>query len=210
MRDAIDFYMEYKVKFPDNHQQEISDIDLISNLSYNLKEPLTSIKGYLQLIQEKYGATLNEDLKMIITKLLNQCLSLENRITDNLDKTTKDTLNWPLLLIDDDVETINLLVDYFETRGFSCKGVTNASKGLEELKRYKPKFVLLDILLPDIDGFTLCKMIKSDEALKDIPIYFLSAIHSSDIENKLLETGANGYITKPFNLSDFDFLIDNM
>jgi CheY-like chemotaxis protein len=201
--------MEYKLKFPDD-QQEVSDIDLFSNLSYNLKEPLTSIKGYLQLIQEKYGATLSEDLKMIISKLLNQCLNLENIITNNLDKTEKEPLNLSFLLIDDDFETINLLVDYFETKGLSCKGVTNASKGLEELKRYKPNYVLLDIILPDIDGYTLCKMIKSDDALKDIPIYFISAVHSSDIESKLEETGANGYIAKPFNLKDLDFLLNNM
>ena len=110
------------------------------------------------------------------------------------------------MLIEDDISTIKLLTTFFESKGYRCKGIISASKAMEELKRNKPKLILLDIILPDINGYDLCKMLCSDEDLKDIPIFFLTAIPGSEVEKRIKESGAFGYILKPFDFSDFDIL----
>ena len=53
-----------------------------------------------------------------------------------------------------------VLTDFFELKGYSCKGIKNGTQALDHLKRIKPKIILLDIILPDIDGYEICKRIK--------------------------------------------------
>jgi CheY-like chemotaxis protein len=84
--------------------------------------------------------------------------------------------------------------------------VVSDKKGIEELKKSKPSVILLDIILPDISGYKLCKKIKSDKSLNDIPVYLLTAIPGSEVKKKLEETRADGYILKPFDFSDFEVL----
>ena len=65
---------------------------------------------------------------------------------------------------------------------------------------------MLDILLPDIDGYEICKIIKSDKKLKDIPVFYTTAVPPSEVTKKLKETGADGIIPKPFNLNEIENL----
>jgi len=186
----------------------------IPSLSHGLKEPLTSIKGYLQLILETSGDSLDDNIVSTLKNVLNQCSILENKIVDYLDKfePEKDEveigneIEYDLLLIEDDVETVNLLTSYFDSIGITCKGILSGFKGLKELKRYIPKLVLLDIILPDINGYEILKRMKADDKLKGIPVYFLTAIPSVEVEKKAQELGAAGSILKPFNLTDFDII----
>ena len=186
----------------------------IPSLSHGLKEPLTSIKGYLQLILETSGDSLDDNVVSTLRNVLNQCSILENKIVDYLDKFEPEKeeveigneIEYDLLLIEDDVETVNLLTSYFDSIGISCKGILSGFKGLKELKRYKPKLVLLDIILPDINGYEILKKMKADDKLKGIPVYFLTAIPSIEVEKKAQELGAAGSILKPFNLTDFDII----
>ena len=209
IREALKFFIEYRSKIIIKDKNV--DIDLLSSLSHELKEPLTSIKGYLQLIIEAYGNTLEDKVISIIKNVLGQCSILETKIVDYLDKfetEKEDEINemseYDLLLIEDDVETVNLLTSYFESLGISCKGVLSGFKGLKELKRHIPKLILLDIILPDINGYEVLKRIRADSKLKDIPVFFLTAIPNIEVEKKITELGATGAILKPFNLSDFD------
>lgn len=186
----------------------------IPSLSHGLKEPLTSIKGYLQLILETSGDSLDDNIVSTLKNVLNQCSILENKIVDYLDKFEPEKedveigneIEYDLLLIEDDVETVNLLTSYFDSIGISCKGILSGFKGLKELKRYIPKLVLLDIILPDINGYEILKRMKADDKLKGIPVYFLTAIPSIEVEKKAQELGAAGSILKPFNLTDFDII----
>ncbi len=117
-----------------------------------------------------------------------------------------EEVSYDILLIEDDVETVNLLTSYFESLELSSKGVLSGFKGLKELKKNVPKIILLDIILPDINGYEILKRIKADKKLKEIPVFFLTAIPNSEIEQKIKETSAAGVILKPFNLSDFDIV----
>lgn len=182
----------------------------ISDISHDLKEPLTSIKGYSQFLFENdnYKSKLNEDIKDKLKNILDQSNLLENRIVNFLDNIKMQNHAYDILLIEDDLATIRLITSYFESKGYACKGVVSGSKGLEELGRAQPKVILLDIILPDLSGYDICKTIKSDKEFKKIPIYFLTAISGSEVERHLDDTKADGYILKPFNFSDFEIIFE--
>ncbi|MFX1352949.1 MAG: response regulator [Promethearchaeota archaeon] len=182
----------------------------ISNISHALKEPLTSIKGYSQFLfeNENYKEKISEDVQEKLKNILEQSNILENRIINFLDNIKTQNHEYDILLIEDDLATIRLITSYFDSKGYLCKGVVSGSKGLEELGRAKPKLILLDIILPDLSGYDICKTIKSDKEFKKIPTFFLTAISGSEVENHLKETKADGYILKPFNFSDFGVVFD--
>ncbi|MBN1216568.1 MAG: response regulator, partial [Candidatus Lokiarchaeota archaeon] len=79
---------------------------------------------------------------------------------------------------------------------------------IEELKHHHPKIILLDIILPDLSGYDLCKSIHTEKKTKNIPVYLLTAIPGSEVEKKLEETLADGYILKPFDFNDFTPIFD--
>ncbi|MHA1749352.1 MAG: response regulator, partial [Promethearchaeota archaeon] len=89
-----------------------------------------------------------------------------------------------------------------------CKGVISGSKGLEELGRTSPKVILLDIILPDLSGYDICRTIKSNNKLKKIKVFFLIPDSGSEVRKHLNETKADGYVLKPFNFSDFEIIFD--
>jgi len=156
---------------------------------------------------------LGDKVISIIKNVLSQCQILETKIIEYLDKFEKEKeeevdeeVSYDILLIEDDVETVNLLTSYFESLDISCKGVLSGFKGLKELKKYIPKVILLDIILPDINGYEILKRIYGERKLKDIPVFFLTAIPNIEIEQKIKDLGAAGVILKPFNLSDFDII----
>ncbi|MFX1572038.1 MAG: response regulator [Promethearchaeota archaeon] len=212
IREALKFFIRYRSRIIVKDKN--LEIDLLSSLSHDLKEPLTSIKGYLQLIIEKYGVSIEDSIISILKNVLGQCLTLENIIVDHLDNITtiKDEnennkkKDYDILLIEDDTETVNLLTSYFESIEISCKGVLSGLKGLKELKMYVPKIILLDIILPDINGYEVLKRIRTNSKLKDIPVFFLTAIPSIEAEKKARELNATGSILKPFNLDDFNVI----
>lgn len=205
IRDSVDYYIDQK---SDTIGESLRRMDekTISNISHALKEPLTSIKGFSQLLLENYSKELNEEVMVTIKNIFDQSLLLENKIINILDNiaTEEPHPQYDILLIEDDLATIRLLTSYFESKGYKCKGVVSGTKGLEELRGGIPKLILLDIILPDISGYEICKMIKEHKVYHTIPIYLLTAIPGSEVEKKMGETQANGYILKPFDFSDFE------
>ena len=205
IRESVDYYIEKKSDLFGNGFNRM-DEKTISNVSHALKEPLTTIKGFSQLLLENYKDDLNEEVLVTIKNIFDQSLLLENKIINILDNIAVEEPHpqYDILLIEDDLATIRLLTSYFESKGFKCKGVVSGTKGLEELRGGIPKLILLDIILPDISGYEICTMIKDHQKYNEIPIYLLTAIPCSEVEKKMDETKADGYILKPFDFSDFE------
>ncbi|MFX1302740.1 MAG: response regulator [Promethearchaeota archaeon] len=205
IRESVDYYIEKKSDLFGEGLQRM-DEKTISNISHALKEPLTTIKGFSQLLLENYKDDLDEEVLVKIKNIFDQSLLLENKIINILDNIAlvEPPPQYDILLIEDDLATIHLLTSYFESRDFKCKGVVSGTKGLEELRGGIPKLILLDIILPDISGYEICKMIKDHKKYNEIPIYLLTAIPGSEVEKKMSETKADGYILKPFDFSDFE------
>ncbi|TFG17171.1 MAG: response regulator [Promethearchaeota archaeon] len=121
-----------------------------------------------------------------------------------------ESTQYDILLIEDDLATIRLLTSYFESKGFSCKGVVSGKKGFEELNNNHPKVILLDIILPDYSGYDICKQIKMNKELKNVPVFLLTAIPGSEVEKHMEETHADGFILKPFDFSDFEIVFKHL
>ena len=208
IREAVAAFIESKSNGPQHILSKLNP-QTISNISHTLKEPLTSIKGYSQLLLENYRENLNGQVLETVRNIFEQSILLEKKIINILDNIKVES-EYDVLLIEDDLATIRLITSYFKSKGFKCKGVVSGSKGLEELGNTIPKLILLDIILPDLSGYDICKTIKSDKELTNIPIYFLTAIAGSEVEKNLGDTKADGYILKPFNFSDFEIIFDIM
>jgi len=206
IREAVDTFIESREHLKGTRLGKLNP-ETISNISHTLKEPLTSIKGYSQLLLENYREKLNEQVLDTVKNIFEQSVLLEKKIINILDN-IKVKPEYDVLLVEDDLSTIRLIKSFFESRGFKCKGVVSGSKGLEELGNAIPKLILLDIILPDLSGYDICKTIKSDKEYKNIPVFFLTAIAGSEVEKNLAETKADGIILKPFNFSDFEIVFD--
>ncbi|TFF87947.1 MAG: response regulator [Promethearchaeota archaeon] len=203
IRDSVNHFIDEKSRLISPNLNTM-DLKAVSNISHALKEPLTTIKGFSQLLLENYKEDLNGEVLNTIENIFDQSMLLEKKIVNILDDIKTEASQYDILLIEDDYATIKLLTSYFQSKGIKCKGVISGTKGIEELKSGTPKLILLDIILPDWSGYDLSKKIKSDKTLKNIPVYLLTAIPGSEVEKRIEETKADGYILKPFDFSDFE------
>src|SRR5215469_6140889 len=102
-------------------------------------------------------------------------------------------------MIEDERDIIELVKYNFRKEGFELESFSRGKDGLEHLHRSQPDLVLIDILLPDLDGFEICKRLRTDERLKSVPVIFLTA-KGEEIDRVLgLEIGADDYVVKPFS-----------
>ncbi|RMD46225.1 MAG: response regulator, partial [Aquificota bacterium] len=105
-------------------------------------------------------------------------------------------------VVEDDEDINELLVYNLKKEGFKVKSFFSGKDALDEIKVKKPDIIILDIMLPDIDGLEVCKILKTDKDRKDIPIIMLTA-KSTEIDKIVgLELGADDYITKPFSFRE--------
>ncbi len=103
-----------------------------------------------------------------------------------------------IVLIEDDADLFALLKYNLEKEGFLITGSQTGKGALELCRRIRPDLILLDIMLPDSDGLDICKGIRNDTELMQVPVIFLTARASETDRIVGLELGANDYIVKPF------------
>jgi DNA-binding response OmpR family regulator/anti-sigma regulatory factor (Ser/Thr protein kinase) len=104
-----------------------------------------------------------------------------------------------ILLVDDTPENLALLIETLEPSGYQIFIADSGEKALEIAPKIEPDLILLDIMMPGIDGYETCKRLKENKKLKDIPVIFLSALDSAEDKIKAFEIGGVDYISKPFN-----------
>ena len=103
-----------------------------------------------------------------------------------------------ILIVEDEESLLKLESILLIYKGFEVKGVANGRAALEAVAEDKPDLVLLDIMLPEIDGFEVCRQLKSDPATRHIPVIMLTAKKSREDMVRGEKVGADWYITKPF------------
>ena len=104
-----------------------------------------------------------------------------------------------ILVVDDDLINIQVVKSALKDE-YDVLSAQNGHDAISRLKEHKPDLILLDVMMPEMSGFDLCSIIKSDAAFADIPVIFLTALDSNDGELRGLEIGGVDYITKPVNL----------
>ncbi len=104
-----------------------------------------------------------------------------------------------ILIVDDEIFNIDVIIGFLEDKHYKFNYTTNGKDALKALFSKKFDLILLDINMPTMDGFEVCRRIKNDDSTKEIPIIFLSAYHDEKSISTAFSLGAVDYIRKPFN-----------
>jgi DNA-binding response OmpR family regulator len=105
-----------------------------------------------------------------------------------------------ILIVDDDAEVVELLRFNFKKAGFAVGTAANGVDALKKACSLSPDLILLDLMLPELDGFAVCEILRRDPATSSIPVLMLTAVASEFARLTGLDAGANGFLTKPFSL----------
>ena len=104
-----------------------------------------------------------------------------------------------ILIVEDEPKNMTLTKDILKISGYETIEAVDGRQGVEKAKSAKPNLILMDIMMPKMDGYAACREIKADPATKNIPVIMLTAV-GYDLNKKLAkQMGADGYVTKPFS-----------
>ncbi|MDY0094886.1 MAG: response regulator [Candidatus Vecturithrix sp.] len=105
-----------------------------------------------------------------------------------------------ILVVDDYAENVELVQELLVTNGYQVTPAYSGEEALEKIKREIPDLILLDIMMPKIDGYQVCEELRKNEETKEIPIIFVTAkTEVKDWTHAIFNVGVNSYITKPIN-----------
>ncbi len=105
-----------------------------------------------------------------------------------------------ILVVDDEKGIVDLLVDNLSDEGFDVTSANNGASALVEIYRDRPDVVVLDLMLPVLNGYQVLRELKSHPSTKNIPIIMLTAISSKEVEETVRQLGGDHYLTKPWKL----------
>ncbi len=109
----------------------------------------------------------------------------------------------PLLIIEDNVQNLYMMRFLLEKNGFTVVGAENGRKGIDAALQCRPQAILLDIQLPEMDGYAVAEELKSRPELAQIPIIAVTSYAMAGDRERVLAAGATGYIEKPINPETF-------
>jgi len=107
-----------------------------------------------------------------------------------------------ILVVDDEVDLVETVRFSLELEGYDVLVADNGEEALNQARKENPDLILLDLMLPKLDGYKVCRLLKFDERYKHIPILMLTAKIQEKDKATGMETGANEYITKPFEMDE--------
>jgi DNA-binding response OmpR family regulator len=107
-----------------------------------------------------------------------------------------------ILVVDDEVDLVETIRFPLESEGFTVLVSYNGEDALNQARKENPDLILLDIMLPKLDGYKVCRLLKFDERYRNIPILMLTAKTQEKDKTIGMETGADEYITKPFDIDE--------
>ncbi|TQD25061.1 response regulator transcription factor [Methanolobus vulcani] len=146
----------------------------------------------LSLMEENPGITV----KMISEKLSITVNQVE-KVLDSMSDTRQK-----ILIVDDEMDALVSLKVALEAEGYNVVEAKDGHEVVDKVYSELPDVILLDLMIPGIDGFEVCRLLKSDEMYRHIPIIMLTARNEVDDKVEGIELGADDYVTKPFNLKE--------
>ena len=109
-----------------------------------------------------------------------------------------------MLVVDDEIANVKLLTRLMTRLGYQVRSAANGELALAEVARARPDLVLLDVNMPEIDGFEVCRRLKRDPATRLLPIVLVTALTASEDHIRGIEAGADDFVTKPFNVPELE------
>ena len=108
-------------------------------------------------------------------------------------------LSSDILIVEDDPEINELIGAYVELTGFHCRRVGRGDEAIREAFAQPPLLIVLDVMLPDLDGFEICRRLRLDPRTATVPILMLTALDQEDMRARAVKCGVTEYMTKPFD-----------
>ena len=115
-----------------------------------------------------------------------------------------------VLVVDDESDVTELLQYRLEQEGYRVATLNDPLGFVVKVREFEPDLMLLDIMMPELSGIQLCRIVRADPSMKDIPVIFLCARGEVEDRIKGLEAGAEDYISKPFNINELILRISKM
>lgn len=125
-------------------------------------------------------------------------------MNDSIDTKKPQTI----LMVDDTPENLQLLSGMLKGRGYNVRAAISGEVALQAVRNDPPDLILLDIMMPEMDGYEVCAKLKSEEKLKEIPVIFLSSLTETLDKVKAFGAGGVDYITKPFHLEEVEARVE--
>jgi PleD family two-component response regulator len=114
-----------------------------------------------------------------------------------------------LLIVEDDIDISNMLRIFFNAVGYDVDTAYRGNEALEKTRQGMPQLIILDIMLPDIDGYEVCRTLRTNARTSHIPVIFLTQKDERSDKLKGLELGVDNYITKPFDIEELKLYVQN-
>ncbi len=102
-----------------------------------------------------------------------------------------------ILIVDDDPHAVDILTRMLTREGYLCLGVRNGNAALEKARKDKIDVILLDVMMPGMDGLEVCRQLRADEGLRQIPVILLTAKDDIETRSQGMALGVSEYLTKP-------------
>ena len=155
-------------------------------------------KRLSDLLEEK--VTKNNFRYLLLQRSANSAESSLEIVDSDIYQTSEPKGN--ILIVDDFIENLHVLTEILTKQGYKVRSVTNGKMALRTVRNNPPDVILLDIKMPDMDGYEVCSTLKAEAETSDIPIIFLSALNEVFDKIKAFEVGGVDYITKPFQAEE--------
>ena len=115
-----------------------------------------------------------------------------------------------VLIVDDEEDTLKLLKMIVELSGYEAYTTLNSLEALTMAQVEQPDVVLLDVMMPKLDGFQLCKMLRADPKTRELPVIFVTAYSALDIEDRRMESGGDMVLPKPVGMDELVTAIESV
>jgi DNA-binding response OmpR family regulator len=116
--------------------------------------------------------------------------------------TDQESTRGRVLVVDDEPDLVRVLEFGLKASGYTVEVASDGQEGLKKAREIKPDVILLDLMLPKLDGYKVCRLLKFDDRFKHIPIIILSARTQEGDQTLALEMGANRFVTKPYDFAE--------
>lgn len=175
----------------------IGDLDAILEKLYGTKEKINVVT--LELEQFVLS---HQNLSYQGAKALPERNKIERQIFERLGFKLKNTARINILIIDDTPDNLRLLSATLVQQGYKVRSAISGKIALDGIKYFVPDLILLDILMPEMDGYQVCTHLKVNAMTRDIPVIFISAVDQVLDKVKAFGLGGADYITKPFHIEE--------
>lgn len=107
-----------------------------------------------------------------------------------------------ILIVDDEELNLKIIAGMLRGQDYDLETAKDGPEALEKVKQFTPDMIFLDIMMPEIDGIEMCKILRQEPMTRHIPIVLITAISDSTLRSRCLDSGASAYVTKPVSRAE--------